>query len=689
MNRSRIAVSLAAATALALGALWVTSRGQAPAGAQDRYPAGIDTTLRVTRAVVAPGSEVGLVGGLHNTGATVLEIPITCDPPVDFEITGPDGGLIWKWSSPCTGDDHVLRFEPGVRREWDAVWPGTNQAGEQVPVGTYFVWAIVHTTPREAVAGPLAIRVSNDAPPTEQPHPTDMPHPTATHIAEPTRPHEPDPTATQAHPGVEQSNPFEIADGGTLREPDVAGSPELGDCQNLVVWYDETAHAIRGRFVEGTWRGEVMTISGDAGAAGPPAVAFNGRRHMWLVVWPRTNEGGNTDISGRFVECGNVVRTVFNITDGATNDDQVAVASHGEGYAVLWHRVTDGGASQVHGAAVFEAASQYHVVLEDGGASEPGVACEAAEPCLAVWSAVGEGGQQHNIIGRWWWPREELTGERYLTIAGGEVDQHEPAVAWNGTEGTRAYLVTWTHGGADNGAIYGRGVGVVGDGAGTTRDAYDPLGEAARLNGDGGPAGQSDVGSLGIGFAVVWSDHTHEPAAIKGRFVRVRRDGGPGAIVAVSQPETLDNPRTDTYPAVSASGPAVSLVVWEAAFEGSDATAILGRQTAFPGGTGGDVLRDVELIGRVTAVRAAEAADGQATLSVAVEQVLTGRFSCSNAEVYYDTAMWPGPFEVGDRLRITGAQDETTAPCELAVGEPGTSIQDVDQRRFTPFLQKP
>ncbi|MFQ5460386.1 MAG: hypothetical protein ACE5EL_06295 [Anaerolineae bacterium] len=459
---------------------------------------------------------------------------------------------------------------------------------------------------------------------------------------------------------------------------------ELGDCQNLVVWFDDAQDEVWGRFVEREWRGDPFRISGEGGAAGPAAVAYNVGRHLWLVTWPVPSDAGDLDIVGRFVQCAALEGDVFAITDGELADDQVAVAAHGEGFAVAWRRSSDTN-SMVMGAFVAGQQSRGEAIIEDGQASEPAVACEAAEPCLIVWSQTVEG--QRDVIGRWWWPREEVAGNDFLPVAAGEVDEYEAAVAWNGADGVEGYLVTWTAGPADASAIWARAYGATGV-SGTQRDAYHALTDAFGL-GDLEPARQSDVTRLGHHFVVVWSEAARGEAEIRGQLVLVRREGEPatGAVVDVSRP-VIDFPPTDSYPAVAWSGESLALVVWQSQTQAPDDPGeVYGRQRLFGG--------RIEIEGRVTSRRPASATAldpfaNRVRLDVAVERVLKGRFSCSTARVYFDVDAASESFDVGDRVRVAGDPSASGDECGLDVGADGTSIAAAGvERRYAPSALTP
>ena len=150
--------------------------------------------------------------------------------------------------------------------------------------------------------GELPAAPSSTAEPTATAPATATPLPTSTSGPTPTAgtPGTSTPTVT---PG--SASPQFLFAAGDVSRPDVAGDDERTDCRQLVVWIDTgtTEGAIWGRFVQPDGLGEPFLVSGEAGAFGPPAVAYSAGLEQWLAVWPAPDEQRVSALRGRLIGC--------------------------------------------------------------------------------------------------------------------------------------------------------------------------------------------------------------------------------------------------------------------------------------------------------------------------------------------------------------------------------------------------
>lgn len=495
--------------------------------------------------------------------------------------------------------------------------------------------------------------------------------------------------ADEANSLAESGPPFVVTDAeGRQVRPDVAGHPELNDCQNLVVWWDETAKQIWGKFVEREWRGESFLISGEMSADGPAKVAYSIPRHRWLVVWSSATDAGTNAIRGRYVECGGMEGAVFTIGreagDGPAHDDEPAVAAHGEQYAVTWRRARDGGLHQIVGAHVSGFNTlQFKELSDEGAVAEPAIGCAGVHgACLVAWTR-GEGeGDGRDVVGRYWFAREGLVGEQLLVIAATARVERYPSVAWNGWYDRWAYAVTWTdEGGEANGdyntvrarTVYPTGTSqldnyVVGEGAITV--------SLERQHADHG-----DVAALGPDFVVVWSGGGAPHQDIFAR--RVHYNPETRALDNRDHVLVAAHDAVEIYPAVAPAGDPLALAVWQIEREGGGSD-ILGRHVAV--GTHHEAER-VALVGVLAPETYGLHAGG--SWNVVVKRVLRGQFSCPTATVRFDDASAVDPaLQAGDMVSVNADPLPAAGVCALTVGAPGTYIErSPNSQIYLPILE--
>jgi len=637
------------AVALAGAVVWGAGRGPGPVGAQATYAAGVSVALRAERATNNPGGQLPVEVSLANAGTAPATIELGCGPAFDVQVRDGQGGLVWRLNPTCAAAVTSITLAPGEDRAWAGVWPGTDQAGAPVAAGVYSLWAVVETVPLVSIAGPVLVSVGGavatpvepiaTASPTRRP---DEPTRAPTGV-EPTRTPTPfgNPTGT-ATPGDEAGGErFPIVErDGNQRRPDVAGNPEQQDCQNLVVWWDEGEHEIRARFVEPHFRGEPFSVSGDTGADGPPAVAYNVGRRLWLVVWSdEVGDAGRRLIRARFVDCGGVEGNVFALTDDGGVADQPDVAAFGETFAVVW-RVPDGDRAVIRGARVAEmAAHQVVTFTDDDNPAEPAVACEFARACVIVWSRGGA--DARDVVGRSWVPHEEAVGARALDIATTDRVERLPAVAWNGSDAAETYLVTWTDEGGDYSTVRARAVYPP---APRGPDDYVVGQPDLQVSEGAQDDDHGDVAPLEAGFVVVWATGRLDPEDILAR--RVTSTGGTRALAGQPVIGVSDAPASERFPAVAASGATTALAVWESQSTGGDVN-IFGRHFAAGGGAAA-----VSLVGFL-GPSGTDAAG--AWWDVAVSRVMAGSYSCGEARVYYEPSAGVDPtLRSGEAVAVNG-----------------------------------
>jgi hypothetical protein len=644
--------------ALLAGVVAVAGRNDATEAAIRDGGPNLAVVIQANRYSVRPGQPVSFAAGFWNRSDETMRLRLSCAPPVDFEVRGPDGGVVWSKSSECNSDDRLLTLAPGAQRLWDVEWPGREGLGE------FTVYAVLHTLPRDAVAGPLTITVSEggEPDPTERPRETDMPRPTERprETDEPRPTEGPRPTSAVDFP----NDIFPVANrDATEREPDVDGRREGADCQDLVVWLDEVQHGILGRFVAGAWRGEAFRISGEDDPASVAKVAYNEMRRTWLVVWSSRRDAGDLEVRARYVQCDGTEGAVFTVGTSSADDSMPAVAAAGEAFGVTWLR-SGGDQRALRAARVVGLDTTGEREVADGAVlGEPAVACRNGNACFVVWTVGVEGGR--NIQGRRW-RIADAQMDSFLEVANAEAAEFDPSIAAG--DGDRPYLVTWTRAG-DATRVWARRIHASGE---------IVTGEAFAVSGEGS-AVQGDVSAAADGFNVVWSDRTTESATVRGRHVQVGEAVQLGAIQTISDPTSP----FDYYPAAVSTANRVALAVWQAG--GDDNGDILGRFVRWPGG---DAPSRVALFGRVTGGGLAVLSAGH--INVDVERVVDGSFACAQARVDYDTeTALPVELKTGDHVYVVGDALPGAPPCALTVSAPGTMIMSLGPIRvFTPLIVK-
>lgn len=658
MRRSSLCLGIVAAVVLA-AVLLPGGRPPDSAMAQAGAEPGLAVSLRVARLVIQRGEPLATTLELANLGDQPITLALGCDPANDLHVYNGEGQRIWRLLPECEERASTMVLAAGEKRTWSATWPGTYGEGGSVRPGRYSLYGFVRTRPLSAVAGPVTIEVEGpDDPPRE---PTRVPT---------QRP--PEPTATPVVSG--ETFPVTDEDGRQVR-PDVAGDPELGECRNLVVWWDETSQAIFGRFVAPFWRGEPFRISGPAAAVGPAKVAMNPARRRWLVVWTGATEVGPTVIRGRYVDCDDLEGEPFHIGSSGevptVDDSEPAVADQGEGWVVVWRRAREGGGGHdILGGRVTGLATGAVIPLSDpagGDVSEPAVDCEPRGGCLVAWTAGDLRGG--DVVGVQWWSGEEEIALPRLAIADTDLREHYPSVAWNNTYDRGAYAVTWTEE-RRFAAVVAR---TVFRGEAPDPDLYQ-LGPSLEVRSTLGGAFHGDVAAVGPDFAVAWAEDPNlgapDVAARRLRYSPESRNLSLEDVVIVS-----DAAETELYPAVSSARNPLALAVWQVE-RGVGGADIHGRHVVLPAG-------QVTLVGTVAG---GTMVLQQGTLRVKVRRTLRGEFDCTEALVYVDPGTIPVMPRAGDMVSLRGTPATDGNACALQVGPAGTFLmRSVQLQAHLPF----
>ncbi len=652
-SQLRPAWLLIVGAAVAFWAIAVWSGDTPPASAGTG--SGLSFWLRTGAPAVQPGGTLPLTLDIANVGSTTQVLHLGCDPATDFQVRNAEGDIVWRLNPDCVEVASELTLAPGDERSWNASWPGETSDGSPAPEGRYYVYASLRTMPIESVIGPVVIEVDEEAAlPTEVPKPTKTPK------------EKPEPT--EKPPETKPSFPVTDKSGRQVR-PDVAGHPEMVDCQNLVVWWDETQHEVWGRFVEPEWKGEAFKVSGDASAEGPPKVAYNHASRRWLVVWASGTDAGPLVIRGRYVQCAEPKEEVFviGLGDGVAppGDDQPAVADHGEHFAVVWRRAREGGEHQMIGANVVGLGwRQIAEISESGDVAEPAIDCEDRGDCLVAWTRGST--SDSDVVGRYWFPREEYVGSDILEIAATDLPESYPSVAWNGWYDRGAYAVTWTED-RRYPAVLARTVYPTDP---SKLDTYVLSPAAIEIESIVGGAYAADVASLGPDFVVVWAADPELGAPdIYMARLKYNPDGRTltrGDVVNVSDLEPAEG-----YPAVASALDPLTLSVWQIEWENGSAD-IMGRHVALS-------PSKVSLLGvvgsRSVAIQTGSPAQEGAPLEVIVRRVLAGSFDCSVAEVYETVSDTIDPMiQTGDMVSLRADPAPDYGSCALVVGPPGTYL---------------
>jgi hypothetical protein len=655
----RIALLVLLSLFLGATALLLAGRPGGTGTARAADGPGLVVSLRVARLRLPTGAALPTTLEVANAADPATTIAIGCDPANDLKVFDSTGQLVWQLHPTCTAVTASLTLAGGERRTWSATWPGTLADGSAAPPGDYRLYGILHALPMAAVVGPVTIEVTRaeDATPTSTTRPAEV---TRTPTVRP-----PEVTPTPATSGVA----FPVADGdGRQVRPDVAGNPELGDCQNLVVWWDETAHKVYGRFVEPVWRSEPFLISGESEAVGPAKVAMNTGRRRWLVVWTAASDAGPTVIHGRYVDCGanalegNVFRIGLGGDAAPVGDDQPAVADQGDGWVAVWRRpLADGGHAIVGGRVAGFTTSGLKTISDPAVAavSEAAIDCETRAGCLVAWTQYDGAPVPRDVVGRQWWPGEETVGASLLSIATTDRNEHYPSVAWNGTYDRAAYAVTWSDDLA-NEVVMARTV-VRGDPA--QPNVY-VLGPVVTVQATAGIEAHGDVAALGPDFVVVWAGWVagtseRDVSARRLRYSPDARDLTPEAVVLVS-----DAPGRELYPAVASARDPLTLAVWQIERDGGGAD-VLGRHVAL-------ATSPVTLVGSVASGGTALQQVGP--LRVAVRRLLKGQFACPEALVDIQAGAVLTPPRTGELVALRALLAPDRGPCALLVGPAGTYL---------------
>ncbi len=583
----------------------------------------------------------------------------------DVGALGPD--FVVVWSTGETEPRHIvarrLKYMPEQRHlvpgdvagvaEHDAVetYPAVASAGDPLAL---VVWQIEREDGDSDILGRHVKVGSRHEEPTKEPP------------EEPTKEPPEKPTKEPPEEPVKSGEPFIVVDrDGRQVRPDVAGHPEVNDCQNLVVWWDESEKEIWGRFVEREWRGEPFLISGEYSAEGRPKVAYNHWRKLWLVVWSSEMDVGPNAIRGRYVQCDDLEGRVFTISraEGAESaaDDQPVVAPHGEHFfAVAWRRAREGGGHAIVGSHVAGTATRAYAVLGDGAVSEPAIACESRGDCLVAWTREHEGNK--DVVGRYWFPREEYVSDSLLEIAVSAHGERYPSVAFNGWYDRWAYAVSWTDEGEEHTSVRARTVYPTDD---SKLDTYVVSDSVLIVAADGPNDDHGDVAALGPDFVLVWSTGEAELKDILATrllYFPETRGLTAGTIGVVAEHDAAE-----IYPAVASAGNPLALAVWQIEREGGD-SGILGRHVAVR------PTERVVLFGEV--LGGGFVVHGDPTWSVGVRRVLEGSFTCAEASVFVaDADAVDQTLSVGDMVSVHADLLPAEGVCALSVGAAGTFME--------------
>ncbi len=467
----------------------------------------------------------------------------------------------------------------------------------------------------------------------------------------------------QMWPGV--ASDFPLAEEAERESrPDVAGSGERSRCHHLVVWWEDGARSVRGRFTSPEGSSEPFLIAERGTAGGPPRVAYNPFLLQWLVVWPRSPEVSVGGLLGRYVVCGGVHGNPFEIAAGAGFAEQPAVAADSSGYVVVWRQARAGGLNEIAGTALGQGAAMAPItVIGSGRVAEPALACDGSSSCLVAWTDAPANADHVDVLGRMWAPRQGALGTRTLAIATTARNERYPSVAYSGALQLPAYMVSWTDEGVAHTAVKVRGVYPQANGP---LDAYLPGPVTTELGTNGLNAHLADIAAQGGEFVVAWASGPASPDDILA--TRVRLDVTTGLPLAAPPVVISDRREMEGYPAIADAGQPLALVVWQ--LETGAGSDIWGRYSALIG----TLPMRVVLVGRVTHVGAL--AQSGRTLVVRVSRVLVGQFLCSEAVVRVDDpALTEAGLMPGDEVVVSGYHLPGEDECLLVVGAGGTYVQ--------------
>jgi hypothetical protein len=367
-----------------------------------------------------------------------------------------------------------------------------------------------------------------------------------------------DPTVSPEHP---VSDPVLGPASGAQDAPAVA----FDGTNYLVVWDDyrsATSIGVFGARVSRT--GVLLDPTGIAIATGPgdhagPAVAFDGTN--FLVAWTTylTPSQPETDIYSAQVDPAGTVGGASLISDLPYVDAQFqmspAIAFDGTNFLVVWQvRGIAGFPPDVYGVRVNRSGSAigspWRIGWGSGGLADAAVAFDGVN-FLVVWTAGDATGG--DIYGNRVTPAGmPLDGDRGRPIATGPGAQHDPAIAFDGTN----HLVAWSDTRSGSEDIYAARVdraGAVLDGTGipVSTAAGDQLGPAVAFDGTNSLIAWSDNRS-GTSFDVYGARVSPTGAVL---------DGG-GLAISTAPADQGGRPDFDRGRLVVASDGTNHLVLW-------------------------------------------------------------------------------------------------------------------------------
>jgi len=553
------------------GGVAVGSRGTV-AGEGRPIAASNDGTVFV--AYQPATDEAAVIWRYDAFGAAQLECNLPSAAPRDLAVDVGRGDiyvllpeLVLRLSPECA---ELGRFspqghdgdQPGARPlHLPAALSSAGLSGEQPPTSEPTSTAPVTATPQSSASAPATATgqptPTGHAPSTGTPTPTaGIAPPTATGRVTAT----PKPTATGYTPatvtptstaGVEP--PAVLLAAGAVSSPDVAGDAAFGPCKHLVVWRDTSTAdgAIWGRSIGAGELGDTFRVSGDAGAAGPPAIAFSAILERWLVVWAAPDEQRVSKVRGRLVSCSGPEGDVIEIGRYWLIEDQPAVADDGDGFAVVWRRSFSGRPDlQLVGVRVRSATVPEPDMLGDPGwVSEPALACDDSGACLVAWTDGAEL-RERDVLARWWTPRTGTVDAAVARVAASDVPEFAASVAWNGAPGVSAFALTWSMESRYR-AVLARSV--------RQSSAGLPVEVAMGLGGSFTP----DIGPLGTGFVSAYALDPRFSEMADVYAARLAYAADTGALSRSGQVTLSDGALPSWAPKVAPVSGSEVLVVWE------------------------------------------------------------------------------------------------------------------------------
>jgi hypothetical protein len=259
----------------------------------------------------------------------------------------------------------------------------------------------------------------------------------------------------------------------------------------------------------------LLVISADPEQEVSPAVAYNSRRHEYLVVW-YNDRAGCDDIRGQRVsQDGVLVGSPFYISAGCPVNRRypdVAYNSKQNEYLVVWEH-NDGTWPNTHGQRV-SATGQLQggeLTLGTGAALRsryaPAVAyAYSSDKYLVVWKSFVRGSIASDIEGQALFSSGGLDGSNFLIAQGSWSEDHEqPDLAYNRAH--NEFLTAWRRQNKNTGAydIYGRRVKMAG-GVGPMGSAFPIASQSGSVLGTvSHPAVAAIPKPPGVGqYLVIW-----------------------------------------------------------------------------------------------------------------------------------------------------------------------------------------